>query len=110
MTNREIMQRIVEDVASVFGVSVLDIYSARRMRPQAQARHVAIWLCRHCTPFTITMIGRHFGRDHTTILHAVRQTELRVSGDKTFAERVKELRAQHQWTESGSSTIAWPIP
>lgn len=103
------MQQIVEAVSAAFGISVMDIYSARRMRPVAQARHVAMWLCRNCTSFTIPMIGRHFNRDHTSVMHAVRQTDARAAEDQAFAARVNELRARHQ-AGSGSSTIPCPIP
>lgn len=55
------------------GIPIADIRGRRRHPNIVQARHLAMWLARQLTPLSLPQIGRHWdGRDHTTVLHAVR--------------------------------------
>lgn len=77
-------------VCARFGVTVLDLVSARRaaVRP----RQVAMWLCRQATPHSLPAIGRAFGgRDHTTVGHACRRIEALIAADPDFADTVGGL-------------------
>ena len=78
------IQRVV---GAYYSISQLDLLSDRRMRRLARPRQVAMWLCRKLTDRSLPDIGRRFGnRDHTTVIHAVRQIEkLRV--DDHFVRR-----------------------
>ena len=61
---------------AAYGVSLIDLGSARRDRHTVDARHVAMWLARKLTAMSLPQIGRHIGkRDHTTVLHAVRRID-----------------------------------
>lgn len=88
------VRQIIELVAREWRVTVEDILSDRRQRPIAQARHVAIWLARHCTLLSAPVIGRVFRRDHTSVLHGVHAVELRIGADGELAARLAELQAE----------------
>ena len=80
-------------VCCSFGISQLDLLSRRRGRVQARPRQVAMWLARHATPCSLPEIGRAFDRDHTTVMHAIRQVDERIAADLGFAYLVRTLRA-----------------
>lgn len=78
-------------VADEYGVSVLDIESDRRARECAWPRQTAMWLARQATARSMPDIGRFFGgRDHTTVMHAVRAVEKRRDQPEEF-ERTERL-------------------
>jgi chromosomal replication initiator protein len=71
--------------------------SARRAREVARPRQVAMYLSKQLTPKSLPDIGRRFGgRDHTTVLHAVRKIEALVSRDTALSEEVESLKRQLQ--------------
>ncbi|MFB3149740.1 MAG: helix-turn-helix domain-containing protein, partial [Alphaproteobacteria bacterium] len=70
-----------------------DMHSARRARAVARPRQVAMYLAKQLTSRSLPEIGRKFGgRDHTTVMHAVRRVEELRSGDSDFSEDVELLR------------------
>jgi chromosomal replication initiator protein len=67
--------------------------SARRARVVARPRQVAMFLSKQLTQRSLPEIGRKFGgRDHTTVMHAVRKIEELKTTDSSFAEDVDLLR------------------
>jgi len=72
---------IQKAAAEHFGLKQSDLISERRTRAVARPRQAAMWLAKHLTTRSLPDIGRRFGgRDHTTVLHAVRRIEeLRIS-------------------------------
>jgi chromosomal replication initiator protein len=63
-------------VAQYFGIPVREMTSARRGREVARPRQVAMYLSKQLTPKSLPDIGRRFGgRDHTTVIHGIRQVE-----------------------------------
>ncbi|MBC44169.1 MAG: hypothetical protein CML19_18285 [Pusillimonas sp.] len=93
MTTVTPIRLIKETVAQQFGTSVTDIDSARRDGAVVVPRHVAIWLVRHLTHFTTTVIGREFGdRDHTTIVSALSSIDSRMAEDPRLQNTVQDLR------------------
>lgn len=58
-------------VATVMGTTVTEMLSDRRTAGAVTARQLAMWLARWWTPASLPRIGRAFGRDHTTVMHAV---------------------------------------
>jgi chromosomal replication initiator protein len=86
----EEIQRIV---AKHYNVSRADILSLRRTAVVVKPRQVAMYLSKALTPRSLPEIGRRFGgRDHTTVLHAVRKIEGLVGRDLTLAEEVDLLK------------------
>lgn len=84
---------IQKQVAAHFNVRVADMYSARRARAVARPRQVAMYLSKHLTSRSLPEIGRKFGgRDHTTVMHAVRKVEELRDTDAAFAEDLELLK------------------
>lgn len=88
---------IQKQVAAHFNIRVADMYSARRARSIARPRQVAMYLAKHLTSRSLPEIGRKFGgRDHTTVMHAVRKVEELRDGDAAFAEDLELLKRMLQ--------------
>jgi chromosomal replication initiator protein len=67
---------IQKATAEHFGLTQADLVSERRNRAVARPRQAAMWLTKQLTTRSLPDIGRRFGgRDHTTVLHAVRRIE-----------------------------------
>jgi chromosomal replication initiator protein len=86
----EEIQRIV---ARHYNVSKQDLLSNRRTRTIVKPRQVAMYLAKMMTPRSLPEIGRRFGgRDHTTVLHAVRKIEDLVGADAKLAQELELLK------------------
>jgi chromosomal replication initiator protein len=86
----EDIQRIV---ARYYNVSKTELLSNRRTRTIVKPRQVAMYLSKVMTPRSLPEIGRRFGgRDHTTVLHAVRKIEDLTGSDQALAQEVDLLR------------------
>jgi chromosomal replication initiator protein len=86
------MEEIQKRVAEHFKIRISDMSSARRARAVARPRQVAMYLSKQLTSRSLPEIGRAFGgRDHTTVMHAVRKVEELVKLDSAFAEDVELL-------------------
>jgi hypothetical protein len=86
---------ILKAVAKYYRVRVADIKSARRTHDVVLPRQVAMYLSKELTPFSLPVIGRHFGgRDHTTILWGVRKVARLVQVDQAVAYDVVVLLAR----------------
>ncbi|MDD3028712.1 MAG: chromosomal replication initiator protein DnaA [Alphaproteobacteria bacterium] len=87
------IDEIQKKVAEHYNVRVADMHSARRSRAVARPRQVAMYLAKQLTPRSLPEIGRKFGgRDHTTVIHAVRKIEELSAYDAAFREDVELLR------------------
>ncbi len=90
----EDIQRVV---ARQYNVSRADLLSARRTANVVRPRQVAMYLAKTLTLRSLPEIGRRFGgRDHTTVLHAVRKIENLVGNDTSLAEEIEVLKRQLQ--------------
>lgn len=90
---RVTIEEIQKRVASHFNIRISDMHSARRARSVARPRQVAMYLAKQLTARSLPEIGRKFGgRDHTTVMHAVRKVEELKEHDSSFAEDVELLR------------------
>jgi len=68
-------RRAVRLVAYIWGVTVEDIMGSRRSAVLVSARHAAIYVVAKITEWSLPELGKRFGgRDHTTILHALKKT------------------------------------
>jgi len=87
------VEEIIRKVAEHYHLRVNDLLSARRARAVARPRQIAMFLAKNLTSKSLPDIGRRFGgRDHTTVIHAVKKiTELKGS-DAAIAEDVELLR------------------
>jgi len=97
------LQRIIDAVTRYYNVRLSDLQSKRRHKSITEPRQVCMWLARKWTRFSLEEIGGYFGgRDHTTVMHAIKTVEERCEHDTLFASDVREL--DQRVTGSGSST------
>jgi len=90
---RVTIEEIQKQVAQHFNIRISDMHSARRARSVARPRQVAMYLAKQLTSRSLPEIGRKFGgRDHTTVMHAVKKVEELRDHDSGFAEDVELLR------------------
>lgn len=84
---------ILRIVAKHYNVSRADILSQRRTANVVKPRQIAMYLAKTLTLRSLPEIGRRFGgRDHTTVLHAVRKIDGLVGTDRVLAEEVETLK------------------
>ncbi len=87
------IDEIIRKVADHYNLRLSDMLSPRRARVVARPRQVAMFLSKTLTSKSLPEIGRRFGgRDHTTVIHAVRKIEELKSVDNQIAEDVELLR------------------
>ncbi len=90
---RVTIEEIQKRVAEHYSIRLADMHSPRRARAVARPRQVAMYLAKHLTSRSLPEIGRKFGgRDHTTVMHAVRKIEELRSVDSSFSEDIDLLR------------------
>ena len=88
------IDEIQKQVAAHYDVRVAEMFSARRARNIARPRQVAMYLAKTLTSLSYPEIGRRFGgRDHTTVMHAVRSIEGLINTDDSINEDVQLLRS-----------------
>ncbi len=98
------IQSIINAVTEYFGVKMTDLQSKRRQRSIALPRQVCMFLARRHTRFSLEEIGGYFGgRDHTTVMHAVKTIMDRSDVDAEFAKVMVELETQLREAVSASS-------
>ncbi len=91
------IELIQKEVADRFNIKVSDMHSARRSRSIARPRQIAMYLSKELTPKSLPEIGRNFGgKDHTTVIHAVKKVKELLASDTEFAEDVELLKRMLQ--------------
>ena len=92
--NRKIrIEDIQRAVSRHYNVSRTDMLSNRRTRQIVKPRQIAMYLAKIMTPRSLPEIGRRFGgRDHTTVLHAVRKVESMIAEDTKLAKELELLK------------------
>jgi chromosomal replication initiator protein len=93
VTERRVtVDTIQKAVAEHYALKQADLLSERRARAVARPRQVAMWLAKQITTRSLPDIGRRFGgRDHTTVLHAVRRIEALKTEDPAIARDLDVL-------------------
>ena len=77
----------------IFNVSRADILSSRRTANVVRPRQIAMYLSKMMTLRSLPEIGRRFGgRDHTTVLHAVRKIEALALKDHALSEEIESFK------------------
>jgi chromosomal replication initiator protein len=93
VTIEEIQKAVVEH----YNIRMADMASARRSRAVARPRQVAMYLAKQLTPRSLPEIGKKFGgRDHTTVMHAVKQVERLSTEDRGIADDLESLKRKLQ--------------
>ncbi len=87
------IDEIQRKVAEHYNLRLTDMHSARRARQVARPRQVAMYLSKLLTARSLPEIGRKFGgRDHTTVMHAIRKVEELMDDDAQIAQDVDVVR------------------
>jgi chromosomal replication initiator protein len=88
ITIDEIQKKVVEH----YNIKLSDMHSPRRSRSVARPRQVAMYLAKSITTRSLPEIGRKFGgRDHTTVIHAIKTIEEIMVNDPSLAEDIELL-------------------
>jgi chromosomal replication initiator protein len=86
---------IMAVTADFFGVSIEDLCGPGKTKALAQARQIAMYLCRELTDLSLPRIGQTFGgRDHTTVMHADKKIRNEIAQRRKTFEQVQELTAR----------------
>ncbi|WP_303976760.1 chromosomal replication initiator protein DnaA [Dongia mobilis] len=89
VTIEEIQRRVAEH----YNIKLADMSSPRRARQVSRPRQIAMYLAKQLTTKSLPDIGRSFGgRDHTTVMHAVKKVEELAAGDISFSEDIDLLK------------------
>ncbi len=79
-------------VVNYYNLPMSDFLSSRRSRHIARPRQVAMYLSKKLTTKSLPDIGRKFtGRDHTTVIHAIKKVEELMAADKKFEYEVQDI-------------------
>jgi len=90
--NAPSLQSIIESVTRFYDVKLTDLLSKRRHKSIAMPRQVCMYLARKHTRFSLEEIGGYFGgRDHTTVMHAVRTIEEKTGADGKLQAEVGRI-------------------
>jgi len=89
------IQTINDAVTRFYSVKLSDLQSKRRHRSITVPRQLCMYLARQHTTYSLEEIGGYYGgRDHTTVMHAIRTVEDRMGQDQNFAGQVQSLNQQ----------------
>jgi chromosomal replication initiator protein len=99
LKQREARRVRIEDIQRVvarhYSIPKTDLVSARRTQAIVRPRQIAMYLAKVMTPRSLPEIGRRFGgRDHTTVLHAVRKIDELAKSDSRLADDIELLKRQ----------------
>ena len=89
--NKTTIESIQKVVAEYYNVKLADMHSGRRIRNIARPRQIAMYLCKILTQKSLPDIGKKFGRDHSTVIHANKRIEELLITDAQIAEDVNIL-------------------
>ena len=85
-------EMITEAVAEMYGVSSEDIFSAKRNRTIVEPRQIAIYLTREMTSMSTLALGKAFGRDHSTIMHACDKVASSLATSPELERKLSQLK------------------
>jgi chromosomal replication initiator protein len=92
---RVTIQQILDAVTKYYNVRLADLQSKKRHKSIAFPRQVCMYLARQFTPYSLEEIGGYFGgRDHTTVLHAVRTITQDAKDSPDIAQQITLLEGQ----------------
>ncbi len=85
------IEKIIEEVARTYDVSEKEIISKRKTAELAKARQIAMYIARETTELSYKPIGEAFGKDHTTVLYAVKKVETWLKEDPHEKELIDDI-------------------
>jgi chromosomal replication initiator protein len=88
------IEGIQKTVSDFFHIRLADLKSKKRTQHIAFCRQVAMYLCRKLTDNSFPVIGEHFGRDHSTVIHAYNLIARRVGNDSAFRMSIEKIERE----------------
>ena len=88
------IETIQKTVADFFHIRLADLKSKKRTQHIAFCRQVAMYLCRKLTDSSFPVIGDHFDRDHSTVIHAYNLIARRMSSDSAFRMSIEKIERE----------------
>jgi chromosomal replication initiator protein len=85
------IEHIEKTVAEFFGLRLADMRAKGRTNAVAFPRQIAMYLARQLTHASLAEVGRAFGKDHTTVLHAVDKIQSLLQEDPKFKKTIDTL-------------------
>lgn len=87
------INNIQTKVSEHFEVKLSDLRSKKRSKAVVIPRQIAMYLARELTPHSLTDIGSAFGgKDHTTIIHAIKKIESNIKNDTNFEKTITNIQ------------------
>jgi len=89
------IQDILDAITSFYDIRLTDLLSKRRHKSVTVPRQLGMWLARRHTRFSLEEIGGYFGgRDHTTVMHAIKSIDSKKDADDRFHRDVGRIEGQ----------------
>ncbi len=89
------IEQIISEVSGFYHIKRSDLLGKRRHKSIAHPRQVGMYLARHKTKHSLEEVGAHFGgRDHTTVIHAVKTISTKCKSDPELLEQVRTLESR----------------
>jgi len=96
------IESIQKEVSNFFGIRIQDLKSERKQKNIAVPRQIAMYLARRYTGASFPEIGEKFGgKDHSTVIHAVRKIETSIGEDSTLRSTIDAVSRKIEALRSG---------
>ena len=93
--NGPTIEQIISEVSTFYHIKRSDLLGKRRHKSVAHPRQVGMYLTRQNTNHSLEEVGAHFGgRDHTTVMHAVRSISKKCKDDQELLGQIRTLEAR----------------
>jgi chromosomal replication initiator protein len=92
LNNQPTMDEISIAVSKIMQIKLEDLKSRGRKSHQANARQIAMYLCREITKNSLPQIGEYFGRDHSTVIHAYERIKEDINNDQSVKRIVEQIK------------------
>jgi len=87
------VEGVIKAVCNYFGITKRELLLPRRQENIVRRRFIAVYLARETTSKSLPQIGKVFGFDHTSVMHACRRAEDLIQTNEFFACAVDEIRS-----------------
>ena len=85
---------IISQVCKFYNVDEIILRGSQRTRNIAEPRQIAMYLIRKLTNLSLPEIGQQFAKDHTTVMHSIKQVEQKLkSGDSELQNNIRDITA-----------------
>ena len=84
---------IISEVSRFYSIPESTLRGTLKNKGTAEARQVAMYLIRQLTNLSLPDIGREFGKDHSTVIYAIRKVEKAMDQGGVLAETIRDITA-----------------